>query len=65
MFMNVCLCWLGVTSMVDDMVVDGSFNVLVVCVLFLIVDRQKNRANSTCERFSLKDLESPGEELPV
>ena len=36
MLMNVCLCSLGVTSMVDDMDVDGSFNVLVVCMLFLL-----------------------------
>ena len=33
--------------MVDDMVVDGCFNVLVVCVLlFDVDDRRKNRANS-------------------
>ena len=47
--------------MVDDMVVDDYFNVLVVCVLFFIVDRRRNRANSTRERFSVKDLGSPVE----
>ena len=61
MFMNVFWCSLGVISMVHDMVVDGSFNVLVVCVLFLIVDRRKNRANSPRARFLVEDLGSPGE----
>ena len=59
--MNVCWCSLGVISMVDDMVVDGSFNVLVVCVLFFDVDCRKNRANSPRERFSVEDLGFPGE----
>ena len=41
--MSCVLAWkYSVISMVDDMVVDGSFNVLVVCVLFFIVDRPKN-----------------------
>ena len=63
MLMNIYSCSLGVTSMVDDMVVDGSFIVLVVCVLFLIIDRRRNRANSSRERFSLEDLGFPGEAL--
>ena len=45
------------------MVVDGCFNVLVVCVLVFDVDRQKNRANSPCEKFSVEDLGFPGESL--
>ena len=52
---------MGGRSVVDDMVVDDCFNVLVVCVLFWIVDRRKNRANSTRERISVEDLGSPGE----
>ena len=47
----------------DDMVVDSCLNVLVVCVLFFDVNRQKNRANSPLERFSLEDLGFPGEAL--
>ena len=58
--MSRVLAWkYSVTSMVDDMVVDGSLYVLVVCMLFLIVDRPKNRAISTRERFLFKDLGSP------
>ena len=42
MLMNVCWCSLGVRSMGDDMVVVGSFNVLVVsmcvcdCIYYVI-----------------------------
>ena len=41
MLKKVCWCLLVARSMGDDMVVVGSFNVLVNCVLFWIIDRQK------------------------
>ena len=37
--MNVCPCSLGDSSIAVAMVVEYSFDVLVVCVLFSIVDR--------------------------
>ena len=49
--------------MVDEMVVEGSFNVLVICVLFYDANRRKNRANSHRERFFVGDLGFPGEEI--
>ena len=44
--MNVCWCSLGNSSVGVAMVVEYHFNLLVVCVLFLIVNRRKNMANS-------------------
>ena len=62
MLKKVCWCSLAVCLMDDDMVVVGSFNVLVNCMLFWIVDRRKN-FNSPHERFLVKDLGSLEKQL--
>ena len=52
-------CSLGVCLVGDAVVFDVSF--LVNCVLFWIVDCQKNSPNSPYERFLVEDLGFPGE----
>ena len=62
--MNVCWYSLGNPSIGVAMVVEYSFNALVNCVLFIIVDCQKNMANSPVGETDSK-IWGPLEKQPV